>query len=297
MNLSRRDFCSAIVAAGLGAASLPLNALPASGAEGKTNHKPSQPLRVIAYNIYGGRFWPEKRRRAKLAVADKQVARRIAMELALYQPDIVNFSESSREGLTKAIAADLGMKSVFFPSGEYYPGTLLSQFDIAEHENVPLGYERPKNLFTRHWGRGVISLPSGESLVVHSAHLFPGRDPSTRLKEIKAMLEAMKPDLDAGRSMLLMGDLNHRPDTDEYKLWIDAGWVDTFAKVGEGDGFTVNADVPKRRIDYVFATGPIAARVTESRPLFEGAFRLNLADDTAFALSDHLPQFAQFGES
>jgi endonuclease/exonuclease/phosphatase family metal-dependent hydrolase len=127
--------------------------------------------------------------------------------------------------------------------------------------------------------------------------LFPGRDPSTRLKEIKAMLEAMKPDLDAGRSMLLMGDLNHRPDTDEYKLWIDAGWVDTFAKVGEGDGFTVNADVPKRRIDYVFATGPIAARVTESRPLFEGAFRLNLADDTAFALSDHLPQFAQFGES
>jgi endonuclease/exonuclease/phosphatase family metal-dependent hydrolase len=110
------------------------------------------------------------------------------------------------------------------------------------------------------------------------------------------MLASMKDDLDAGRSMLLIGDLNHGPDTEEYELWIDAGWIDTFAKVGKGEGLTFTADIPKYRIDYVMATGPIANRIIESRPLFEGAFRLNVADEHSFALSDHLPQFALFGE-
>ena len=108
------------------------------------------------------------------------------------------------------------------------------------------------------------------------------------------MIESMKPDLDAGRSMLLIGDMNHGPETEEYKLWMDAGWVDTFAKIGKGEGLTFKSDIPERRIDYIMAAGPIANRVVESRPLFEGAFRLNINDKESFALSDHLPQLAVF---
>lgn len=219
------------------------------------------------------------------------------MELALYDPDIINFSESPTEAIAKEVAEHLGMHHVRFPSGGNWPGTLLSRFEITGAENVPLGHERPKELFTRHWGKGTIQLPNGEPLVVHSAHLFPGADPAIRLKEVRAMLAAMKPDLESGRSMLLIGDLNHGPDTDEYRLWIDAGWTDTFARVGKGEGLTIKADQPRKRIDYVLATGPIANQITESRPLFEGAFRLNTADESAFALSDHLPQLAVFGES
>ncbi len=88
----------------------------------------------------------------------------------------------------------------------------------------------------------------------------------------------MKADLDAGRFTLLIGDLNHGPDTNEHKLWTDAGQIDTFAKVGEGKGLTIKADMAKHRIDYVMAAGPIADRLTESHPLFEGTFRLNIAD-------------------
>jgi hypothetical protein len=43
------------------------------------------------------------------------------------------------------------------------------------------------------------------------------------------------------------------------------------------------------------AAGAIARSVTESRPLFEGAFRLDLEDKEAFSLSDHVPQLARFG--
>lgn len=284
MTLSRRQFCAALAAAGLSAATM-----PAIG-----DDKPTRQLRVIAYNIYVAKGWPDNRPLAKKAVQKKQMARRLANELALYEPDIINFSESPSEAITKEIAEYLGMNHVRFPSGGSWPGTLLSKFQITDSANVPLGYERPKELFTRHWGMGTIELPGGESLVVHSAHLHPAPDPTIRLKEVRAMLAAMKADLAAGRSMLLIGDLNHRPDTEEYRLWLDAGWVDTFAKVGKGDGLTIKADRPEKRIDYVLAAGPIASRIVESRPLFEGAFRVNPTDENGFALSDHLPQFASF---
>lgn len=285
MTISRRQFCAAIGAAGLSAA-----ALPTFG-----DDRQQQPLRVIAYNVYACKGWPDDRPRAKKVVKTGQMARRLAMELALYEPDIINFSESPSEAVAKEVAGLLGMHHIRFPSGGNWPGTLLSRFEITQSENVPLGSERPKELFTRHWGRGTIKLPNGDLLVVHSAHLFPGPDPKIRLKEIKAMLTSMNADLAAGRSMLLIGDLNHKPDTGEYKLWMDAGWIDTFAKVGKGDGLTIKADKPRFRIDYVMATGPIASQIVESRPLFEGAFRVNVADENSFALSDHLPQLAVFG--
>lgn len=284
MTISRRQFCAALAAAGVSAA-----AIPAIG-----DDKQPRLLRVVAYNIYVAKGWPDTRPLAKKAVQLKQMARRLSDELALYEPDIINFSESPSEAITKEIAEHLGMNHVRFPSGGSWPGTLLSKFKITDSQNVPLGYERPKELFTRHWGRGTIELPSGEALIVHSAHLHPAPDPAIRLKEVRAMLAAMKPDLEAGRSMLLIGDLNHRPDTEEYQLWLDAGWVDSFAQVGKGAGLTIKADRPEKRIDYVMAAGPIAKRIVESRSLFEGAFRINPDDANGFALSDHLPQYAAF---
>jgi endonuclease/exonuclease/phosphatase family metal-dependent hydrolase len=283
MPISRRQFC-AVVAAGLSTAATKIVA----------DDQEPKPLRVIAYNVFSCTGWPHQRNLAKQSVANGQIAKRLAIELALYEPDIINFSESPKVELTKEVAELLGMNHVRFPSGESWPGTLLSRFEIVDVQNVPLDGERPQGLFTRHWGRGTIQLPSGDPLIVHSAHLHPSVEPTIRLQEIKAMLRAMKADFDAGRSMLLMGDLNHGPNTDEYKLWIDAGWVDTFAKVGKGTGATIRSDIPKWRIDYVMAAGPIANQVVESRPLFEGAFRLNINDKESFALSDHLPQLAVF---
>jgi endonuclease/exonuclease/phosphatase family metal-dependent hydrolase len=285
MTISRRRFCS-VLGAGLSAVAVPIIA---------DDRKPTS-LRVIAYNVYVCKGWPEDRPRAKEAVKQGQMARRLAMELALYRPDVVSFSESPSEAIAKEVAELLGMHHVRFPSGGNWPGTLLSRFEIVESQNVPLGYERPKDLFTRHWGKGTIKLPNGEPLIVHSAHLYPVPDPTIRLQEIRVMLASMQADLASGRSMLMIGDLNHTPDTEEYKLWMDAGWVDTFAQVGHGSGRSFMADQFDRRIDYVLAAGPIAKQIVEARPLFEGAFRVNGDDDQSFALSDHLPQFAVFGE-
>lgn len=281
--IERRTFC-----AGLGATALV--------GTSKAEEKP-MPLRVIAYNVFACAGWPKDRWRSQRVVESGQMAERLGMELALYQPDLVNFSESPPERLALQVADRLRMNHLRFPSAGHWPGTILTGYGVLESQNVPMpgGRARPDDLFTRHWGRAVLRLPEKETLVVHSAHLMPGADPAVRLREIDVMLAAMQPDIDAGRSMILMGDLNHGPDTEEYQKWMASGWVDSFAKVGEGDGFTITSDITKWRIDYIMAHGPLAAQITESRPLFEGAFRLNINDPAAFALSDHVPQWAKFG--
>jgi endonuclease/exonuclease/phosphatase family metal-dependent hydrolase len=283
---SRRGFLQQTLASGVAVGSLRATLFAAD--EPPKNHS----LRVIAYNILKCTGWPETRPAAKKAVALGQMTDRLAMELALYEPDIVNFSESPDEATVKRIAERLGFHYVRFPSGEDWPGALLSRFEIVDARNAPVvDGSRPKELFTRHWGRAIVRHPAGD-IVVHSAHLYPFPDPAIRLREIGEMLKAMRDDLQAGRPMLLMGDLNHRPTPPEYPLWIDAGWTDTFAKAGKGEGLTVRADSPRARIDYVFGAGPLTKNVLESRPLFEGAFRTNPADPESFALSDHLPQMA-----
>ena len=110
-------------------------------------------------------------------------------------------------------------------------------------------------------------------------------------------MESTKKDLAGQQSVLLLGDLNHTPAMPEHALLINAGWADSFVAAGKGDGFTINSDKSTRRIDYVLAQGPVAKHVFESRPLFEGAFRTNPDDPESFALSDHLPQMAVFGQA
>lgn len=260
----------------------------------RADEKKDKTLRVIAYNVYECTGWPKERALGKLATKLGQMPARFAQELALYAPDIINFSESPKEPVVQAIAKLLGMNYVMFPSGVKWPGALLSRFEIKNPQNAPLKAERPEDLFTRHWGRAEIKLPGGEALIVHSAHLRPPPETEIRAREIKLMLETMQADLTAKRSLLLLGDLNHPPMPPEYPLWMDAGWIDTFAAVGKGEGLTIKSDKPDLRIDYVLTAGPIAKQVIESRPLFEGAFRVNNEDEQAFALSDHLPQLAVF---
>ena len=103
------------------------------------------------------------------------------MEVALHEPDIITFSESSHEEVTEEVAELLGMNHVRCPSGGNWPGTLLSRHELIESQNVSLGGQRPKELFTRHRGRATIKLPSGDPLVVHSAHLRPTTDGTIRL--------------------------------------------------------------------------------------------------------------------
>ena len=291
-SVSRRRFITqtALAAAGIGILGSPR--LVKSAVNNTT------PIRAIAYNVLECKGWPSDRERALKVAEKEQIAQRFALELSLYDPDIIAFAESPDQAITDEIARLMNLNVTYFPSGGYWPGTLFSRFEIIDSENVPMVEgSRPEDLFTRHWGKATLRLSGSETLTVYSAHLYPQDNPEGRIlreREIAEILKAAERDTRNGESVLLIGDLNHTPGTPEYDLWMNAGWVDTHTAAGSGDGNTFRVDDPTRRIDYVMAYGPLAQRITDSRVLFEGAFRLNADDPGSFALSDHLPVMADF---
>lgn len=250
-------------------------------------------LTTIAYNILKCTGWPPTMSAKRLGNVKQQIPQRLALELAAYKPDIVNFSEAPTESVVRRIAEQLGMNHVYFRSGQDWPGAILTRFDILEHRNFPLARgRRPKDLFTRHWGRALLRTNFGD-LAVHSAHLHPA-NPVWRKLEVDEVIKSVTLDIEAGRSVLLQGDMNHTPKWPSYAHWIKAGLTDTQAAADNGDKPTINAHKPRIRIDYVFAAGPIAGHVDHARCLFEGAFRTNPDDPLSYALSDHLPVLASF---
>lgn len=219
---------------------------------------------------------------------------RYVSALGTHAPDIITFSESPPESFSRAVAAGLGMKCVYFPSGENWPGTLMSRCEILGYRNCPVAAgERPPRLFTRHWGMAEIRLPGGEKILLHSAHLHPAESNEIRMLEIAEMLRTIGPQIAAGRSVLLQGDLNLLPDSPEYRAFLKAGFVDSFRKAGSGSGFTIPADAPYSQLDYIFAAGPLAKRIRRFRVLNEGPFAKD-DDPASFSLSDHLPVMADF---
>ena len=253
-------------------------------------------LRTITYNVRACNGYPTTDdNRAVIDKARTQIPARIAMELALYEPDVVTFQESPAESVVADIADRMGMSHTYFSGG--YPGTVLTRFEITASTNKPLapsaGADDAEGLFTRHWGRAVLKTDDGD-LVLYSAHMYPGDRADIREKEVALMLAAMSADLESDRPMVFQGDLNHTPEGPEYQRWVAAGLHDALVARGDADSLTFPCTVPNRRIDYVWSNGPLADRLTECRVLFEGAFRTNPDDPKSFAVSDHIPVLAVF---
>ena len=261
----------------------------------------SRPVRTISYNVLACLGYPKTPAdKGRLEAAQAQMPARMAQELLLYRPDIVTFCESVTRPTAERIAGLLGMSFAYFDPGEGpiagypigFPGTVFTRFQILDSQNAPFARKKDATLFTRHWGRALLSSDS-EELVLFSGHLFP-HSGDVRMREIAEMIAVIGKDMATGRSILFQGDLNHTPQGPEYQRWLDAGLVDTFAAKGVGQPNTSSSIQPRGRIDYIWAYGPIAKRLTESRVLFEGAFRTNPDDPQSFALSDHLPVMATF---
>ena len=270
-------------------------ALPFAGLAAAAQGNPPM-LRVITYNILACAAFPERRdNRERLRRFRRQVAERIALELALYAPDIVTFQESPAESVVAEIAEKLDMAHAYFPGG--FPGAVLSRHPIVDSNNCPMpgGQPRPEDCFTRHWGSAVIETPQGK-LLLHSAHLHP-QDHAVRMREAAYMIEAMGTAIAGEAPMLLMGDLNHPPETPEYGLWTAAGLEDSFLSAGTGSRASYSSVRPREAIDYIWAGGALRGKAVSCRVLHEGAFRNNPEDPGSLALSDHLPVMAEFSFS
>lgn len=289
MTMRRRQFCAAVAATTLTG--------PTALASEKDRANP-RALRVMGYNVYGMRGFPADHPDLRQPVAQGKMPEAIAHKLGEYRPDIVCLAESPRDKkLTEELAKRLELQHARFPGAGNWPGTILSRFNMKNPQIAPIaGGDRPEDLFTRHWGRVELDLPAQDPLILHTLHLMPGgKNQPIRLREIDAVLENLKPDLRDSRSVVVVGDLNHKPETEDHRRWTDAGLTDCFAKVGKGLGATFRADRLDQRIDYILAAGPIVDRLRSAAALTGRGFTIDPdRPDEPCALSDHLPVLASF---
>ncbi|MGK0353570.1 MAG: endonuclease/exonuclease/phosphatase family metal-dependent hydrolase [Planctomycetota bacterium] len=283
--------------------------LPQSPANGdQVAPERAQPLRVITYNVHA---WGPvatsdagQQRLRKIQSRD-QLLPRLALELQLHQPDVIALQEAHSEAKVKELAALLKMDYAYFPGGwkgkgwrEGISGAILSRPKIVARENRPsLDPKIPADkLFSRCLGRVVIERHE-QQIAIYCAHMLPSWKQTTHIREaeIRALTVATNKDLQAGRSVIVMGDMNHDSAAPEYRLWAKAGLVDTARQMHQEKALlTCPSEDPKERIDFVFVAGPLKARLHRARALQEGAFMVRATLGSPFALSDHIPVFAEF---
>ena len=210
-------------------------------------------LRVMSYNLHHGE-----------GLDGRVDLERIADVIRQERPDLVALQEvdksverTRRRDFPTELAALTGMSCVFSNNYHYqggeYGNAILSRLPVVGWTNRHYRMLRPGEQ------RGLLEVRAkvGRRLIrFFATHLdFRGDDSERMLNvgEIRAVVES-EPDLPA----IVAGDFNDLPGRRVHGLmkeFMDDAWE----AGGEGDGFTIPAAKPQKRIDYVFVTHGITA--------------------------------------
>lgn len=231
-------------------------------------------LRVITWNVHGSA-------RPRIdAVADL---------LRAHEPDVVALQEV-RSGQARRISALLGWPrpAWAFKHNGYWPLwwraeglAVLSHHRLALHPAVSLTPGISRRSYRRRILLPVELLVSAEEeeprVLLVDAHLSSGAADEDRRTEQARRVAALLPD---AMPVILAGDLNATPSQPSIAVLLESGLEDAWTLAGTGDGATIPANAPRRRIDYVMVRGGL------------GVTAAAVVDDLGAAmsgLSDHRP--------
>jgi endonuclease/exonuclease/phosphatase family metal-dependent hydrolase len=221
---------------------------------------PDRPVRVMSYNIHHGQ-----------GVDGRLDLERIAQEIRDSDADVVGLQEVDRHWSERSDFADqaaelarmLRMHVVYganldrdpLAPGEprrQYGTAILSDAPIHDWRNTLL--PRTGDLEQRGLLEALVTV-RGVPVRVFTTHLQHNSQ-QERIAQIAAVREIIGVPQE---SVVLTGDLNARPDTPEIDA-ITEDLVDAWAEAGVGDGYTLSAENPYARIDYVMHSDDVVAR-------------------------------------
>jgi endonuclease/exonuclease/phosphatase family metal-dependent hydrolase len=243
------------------------------GAADRTSNTAAAPaktrVRVMSYNIHVG-----------VGMDKKLDLQRIADVILKEQPDLVGLQEVDRgvkrtEGkdeiaeLAKLTRMDYAFAhNLDYQGGQYgvaiLSRTLIQHIDHQKYENRREAERRGMLRVEVNIGRRKINFVTTHLDYQHE---------DGRLFEAEQLLKFVS---DIEGPLVVVGDFNDEPSGRTYELMLH-GFADAWVSArGRGDGFTYPADVPAKRIDYIFTrrSDRIAAR------------KVRLVNSLA---SDHLP--------
>jgi endonuclease/exonuclease/phosphatase family metal-dependent hydrolase len=221
---------------------------------------PPRPLRVATYNIHHG-----------VGVDGLLDLERIAREVEETGAEVIGLQEVDRHwsersdfvdqatwladrlGLHMVYAANLDLDPLT-PGAErrQYGTAILSRHRILSSTNTLL--PRPEGGEQRGLLEAVIRV-RGFDVRVFNTHLQHNSQVE-RLAQIARIREIVAT---ANQSVVLLGDFNARPESPEISA-ITEDLVDAWVTAGVGPGYTIDAETPHARIDYVLTSEGIVAR-------------------------------------
>jgi endonuclease/exonuclease/phosphatase family metal-dependent hydrolase len=240
-------------------ATLTAAAVPAASTAESPN-PPDREIRVMSFNIHHG-----------VGIDGQLDLQRIADLVRDNEVDVVGLQEVDRHWSERSdfvdqaswLARELKMHVVYGANLDRDPlqpgqprrqyGTaILSKQPILNWDNTFLpqyeGHEQRGLLRARIVLRGV-------PVQVYNTHL-QHNDANERIEQTAAVKELIGTPDD---SVVLVGDLNATPDAPEIATLVD-DLVDAWEEAGVGDGYTIPAGDPNRRIDYVLTSNDVVAR-------------------------------------
>lgn len=224
---------------------------------------PGNSIRVLVYNIHAG----------KDAARVENLAR-VAQIVMDSQADIVLLQEvdngTKRSGGVDQLARLRELtgyygvfgKTIDYDGGEYGIAILSRRPLVSTRfARLPVTISDEKER-AKYEERGALTVkvatPGGVVRIVDT-HLDAFGGDSNRIQQAATLLSIANAQRDSGYT-LLGGDLNSVPSSVVIAMLEKSGWRDLFAKCGSGEPYSFPADVPTRRIDYLFASDDAVCR-------------------------------------
>jgi exodeoxyribonuclease-3 len=224
----------------------------------------------------------------------------IAQLIRREKPDVVALLEANSPANAEALAKDLWMQLTFGEANGKFHVAWLSHLPVLRSENYRLPTLAKTLLEIEVFWRGV-------TVRLFAAHLASSHDRVQPVEEVSTILSLLSPL--AGEPHLLVGDFNSLAPGDPVgtpppgvEAWgdaaksaprqaiglvLEAGYVDCYRSLHpRSPGYTYPCDQPWMRLDYVFASSPMAVRLQACEVI---------RTTRAKRASDHFPIWAKFG--
>lgn len=238
---------------------------------------PAKPVtfRVMTYNIHHGEGLDGKVDLLRIA----QLIKEQGADLVGLQEVDKGVERTARRDLPAELAALTGMTCVFSNNFHYqggeYGNAVLTRFPVKRRANLHYQMLRPGEQ------RGLLQLVldvRGRELVFLNTHIDFRSEDSERWSNVGEIENVTK--LYPGKPIIMAGDFNDTPESRVCRRLAET-FHDTWKLIGQGDGWTIPAEKPRKRIDYLWISQddrlkPLMAWVPSSEA------------------SDHLPVVAEF---
>ncbi|HEY9228132.1 MAG TPA: endonuclease/exonuclease/phosphatase family protein [Gemmatimonadaceae bacterium] len=226
-------------------------------------------LKVLVYNVHAGK--DAKGVDNLQRVAD--VVKASGADVVLLQEVDKGTRRSGKVDQPSEYAKRTGFHAAFGRSLDYDGGeygiAILSRWPMRGDTAIHLPVEPPQE---RSGGsheprvamRAIVASPYGELLFLNT-HIDASGDERWRLQEIQTIIPLAK----TRSTAFVGGDFNSTPESAVQQQLRASGLRDSWTTCGTGNGLSYPADVPVKRIDYLFLTG--AAECTHAEVLVNEA--------------------------